>query len=126
MSNLGKQLAPDNAVASKFIGHDHARDILKSLQQPSKEALGGFCIPPWLDEDVEHDTVLIHRAPKVVLHALDPDEHLIKVPLVIGPWTAAARAVGQKSGRTFRTGAVLADLYPPNRTGNVSKIIDTG
>src|SRR6202035_4122489 len=29
------------------------------------------------------------------LHALNPDEHLIKVPLVTGPWTTAAQAVGE-------------------------------
>jgi hypothetical protein len=38
---------------------------LKSLQQPSKEAFGSFRIPSWLNEDVEHHTVLIHRAPCV-------------------------------------------------------------
>jgi hypothetical protein len=95
MFDLGKQLAPGRAIASKFIGNDHARDILKSLQQSSKEAFGGFRIPPWLNEDVKHDTVLIHRSPKVVLHSLDPDEHLIKMPLVAGPRTAAAQTVGK-------------------------------
>jgi hypothetical protein len=65
MFNLGKQIAPGRAVASKFIGDDHARDILKSLQQSLEEAFGGVRIPPWLNEDVEHDTVLIHGAPCV-------------------------------------------------------------
>jgi hypothetical protein len=95
MFDLGKQLAPGHAVAAKFIGNDHARDILKSLQQPSKEAFHSFCIPPWLNEDVEHDTVLIHRAPKIVLHSLDPDEHFIKMPLVAGTRTAAAQTAGK-------------------------------
>ena len=43
--NLRKQLAPRHAMASQFIGHDHARRILKTLQQPSKEAFGGVGIP---------------------------------------------------------------------------------
>jgi hypothetical protein len=53
MFNLGKQLTLCHAVTSQFVGHDHARHILKVFQQPSKEAFGGFTIPPWLNEDVE-------------------------------------------------------------------------
>jgi hypothetical protein len=89
MFNLGKQLALGHAVASQLIGHDHARDILKALQQPSKEALRGFGVSPWLNQDVEHNAVLIHGTPKIVLHTLDPDEHLVHVPLVSWSWPAA-------------------------------------
>jgi hypothetical protein len=60
---------------------------LKAFEQPSEETLRGLGIPPGLNQDVEHDTVLVHRAPKIMLYALDPDEHLIKVPLVTGPRT---------------------------------------
>ena len=98
MLNFWKQLTLSDAVALQFIRHDHARGILKALQQPSKEALRGFGVPPRLNEDVEHDPVLIHGAPKIVLHALDPDEHLIKVPLVTGSRTTAAQAVGEGLG----------------------------
>jgi len=92
MFNFGKQLALGHAVASQLVSHDHARDILKALQQPSKEALRGFGVPPRLNQDVEHNAVLIHGTPKIVLHALDPDEHLVHVPLVSRPWSAASRA----------------------------------
>jgi hypothetical protein len=68
MFNLAKELPVCHAVASQLIGHDHARDVLKAFQQPSKEAFGCFSIPPWLNEDVEHDGILIHRAPKIMLH----------------------------------------------------------
>jgi hypothetical protein len=34
-----------------------------------------------LNEDVEYDTVLIHGTPKIILRALDPDEHLVKCHL---------------------------------------------
>jgi len=64
---------------------------LKAFQQPSKETFGCVGIPPRPNEDIEHDAVLIHGAPKVVLHALNPDEYLIEVPLVTGPRTAAAQ-----------------------------------
>ena len=40
-----------------------------------------------------NDAVLIHGTPQIVLHALDPDEHLIHVPLVPGSWSAKPQAV---------------------------------
>ena len=92
MFNLEKELALYHAVAAQLISDDYTRHILKALQQPSKKSFGGFGIPPWLNEYVEYNAVLIHRTPKVMLHALDPDEHLIKVPLVTGPRTAAAQS----------------------------------
>jgi hypothetical protein len=95
MLNLGKQLAMSHTVASQFIGHDHARHILKAFKQSSEESFGGPGITPGLNEDVEHDTVLIHCTPQIVVHALNPDEHLIEVPLVTGPRTAAAQSAGK-------------------------------
>ncbi len=95
MFNPGKQSALRHAVAPQLIGHDHARDILQAFQQPSEEALCRLGISPGLHEDVEHDTVLVHRAPKIMLDALDPNEHLIKVPFVTGPRTTATQAAGK-------------------------------
>ncbi len=92
MLNRRKQLAPRHAVALKFIGHDHARHVIQALQQPSEKPFGRLAISPWLNEDVEHDAVLIDGTPQIMLHALDPDEHLIDVPLVPGSWSAAADA----------------------------------
>jgi hypothetical protein len=92
MFNLWQQLTLGNAVASQLIGHDHSWHILKAFQQPPKETFGCFGIPPRLNEDVEHDAVLIHGTPKIVLHALDPDKHLVHVPLVSRPWSAASQA----------------------------------
>jgi hypothetical protein len=80
MLNPGQESAVRHAVASLFIGHDHTGHISKTLQQPSKETFGCFGIPSWLNENVEHDTILVHGTPKTVLHALDSQEDLIKVP----------------------------------------------
>jgi hypothetical protein len=68
---------------------------LKTGQQPSEESLRGFGIPAWLNEDVEHDAILILRAPKIMLHALDPDEHLVEVPFVPRPRTATSQTAGK-------------------------------
>ena len=64
MFDLGEQFALSHTVASQLIGHDHAWHILRAFQQPSKEMFGYFGIPPRLNEDVEHDAVLIHGTPK--------------------------------------------------------------
>ena len=85
MFSLWKQLALSYTVASQLIGHDHARHILKAFQQPSEETLCCFGIPPWLNEDVEHNAVLIHGAPQIVLHSLDLDEDFVEVPFVSRP-----------------------------------------
>jgi len=103
MFDLRKDLALRHAVASQLIGHDHPRHILQALQQSAKEALGGFGIPPLLNENVEYDTILIHGAPEVVLHPLDTNEHLVHVPLVPRSWPAAAQTVGE----------ALAELLAP-------------
>src|SRR4249920_3768723 len=107
MFYLGKQLALGDAVTSQLISHDHAWRVLKTFQQAAKEALRGFGVPPWLNQDVEHNAVLIHGTPKIVLHALDPDEHLVHVPLVSRPWSAASQAARE----------CLAELLAPLTNG---------
>jgi hypothetical protein len=65
------------------------------FQQTAKEALGGSCVPPILHQDVEHDTVLVHRTPEIVECAVGPDEHLIQVPDVTWSWPASAEPLGE-------------------------------
>ena len=90
MFNLRKQLAPRHTVALKFIGHDHAWHVIKAIQQPSEKPFGRLTIPPWLNEDVEHDAVLIRGAPNLVLHSLDPDEYFVELPFLF--WSGPAVA----------------------------------
>jgi hypothetical protein len=42
--DAGKQLTPSDAIASQFIGHDHPRDVLQTLQKPLEKALCGVGI----------------------------------------------------------------------------------
>ena len=95
MLDAGKQLTLSDTVASQFVGHDHPRHILKTLQQSLEEPFRGGPITSSLNQDVEHNPMLIDCAPEVALHALDPDEHLIEVPLVSWPRPAAAQAIGE-------------------------------
>lgn len=68
---------------------------------------GGVGIPPWLNEDVEYDAVLIHGAPNILLHAPDANELFIEVPFVSGPlakiwpnWSRRRRTVSWKTTTT--------------------------
>ena len=94
--DAGKQTALCDAVASQLVGHDHPRHRLQSLQRSSEETLGSVGITPLLNQNVEHDAVLIHRAPEIVLHAPDSDDDLTEVPLVPGPWPGVAQAAGKR------------------------------
>ncbi len=60
--DAGKQLTPSDAIAAQLVGHDHPRDVLQALQKPSEEALRGVGVAPGLNEDVEHNAILMGRA----------------------------------------------------------------
>jgi hypothetical protein len=68
---------------------------LQTLQQSFEEPLCSVRIAPGLNQDVEHNAILIDGALEIVLHALDPNEHLVQVPLISWSWPAAAHAVGE-------------------------------
>jgi hypothetical protein len=76
--------------------------MVQTVQKLSEEAPGGVSIAPGLNEDVEHDTVLIDGAPKVMPHPLDVDEDLVEIPLVSWPWPAA-QAAGNTRGEFLAT-----------------------
>ena len=67
--DAGKQLTLSDVIAPQLVGHDHPRYILQTLQKPVEEALRGVGIAPGLNEDVEHDAILIDGTPEIVLHA---------------------------------------------------------
>ena len=92
MLDIRKQAALSDTVAPQLVSHDHPWHVLQACKQPSEEALGGIGVSPFLNKDIEHNAVLIDGTPQIMLHSLDPDEHLIDVPLVPGSWSAAAKA----------------------------------
>ena len=95
MLDAGKQVALRHTIAFQLVGHDDPRYILQTLQKPLEEALRGVRIAPGLNQNVERDTILIDGAPEIVLHAADPDEDFVHVPLVPWPWPTASQAVGK-------------------------------
>jgi hypothetical protein len=60
-----------------------------------EKAFGRFTVTSRLNQDVEHDAVLIDGSRQTTLYALDLDGHLIKLPLVARPRTSATHAVGK-------------------------------
>src|SRR5262249_33105004 len=93
MLDTRKQTTMSDAVAPQLVGHDLPRHVSRGLQQPFEVTLGGIGISPVLNKDIEHNAILVDGTPEGVLDTLDPDEHLVEVPLVTWPWSAAADAV---------------------------------
>jgi len=54
-----------DVVAAQAVGDDASRLVTQLLQQPFEEALGCWGISPVLDQDVEHDAVLVDGTLKV-------------------------------------------------------------
>ena len=63
MLDLRKQVALGYAVTSQLVGHDHSRQVVQTFQQALEETLGGLGIAAFLNQDVEHNAILIHGAP---------------------------------------------------------------
>jgi hypothetical protein len=57
--------------------------------------LGGVLFTPALDQDVQHEPVLVDRVPKPVLHPSDLHRDLVQVPFIAGPGQPAADLVGE-------------------------------
>src|SRR3954454_22975032 len=83
------------AVARQLVrDHDTRRPRLP-LQQLAKQTLGGPLVAPALDQDVEHDPILVDSPPEPVLRSPDHQAHFVQVPLVARAWQLAADLVGE-------------------------------
>ena len=87
-------------VAAQFVC-DGDPGVAKLSDQPCHEALGGLGIAAALDKDVEHVAIGIHCAPQPMLHAVDRDHNLIKMPLVVRPRPVTSDAGGKMRTETI-------------------------
>ena len=78
----GHDLAVSGAVAFQLVGDQPPGRASLPLQQLAEESFGGFPITARLDEDIEHITILIYRAPGVLAFALYLYKDLVQVPRV--------------------------------------------
>jgi hypothetical protein len=83
-------------IAGELVGDHHPRRSPLPLQELARQPLGGFRITPALNQNVEHDAVLIDGAPQPVRRPGDLDDDLIEVPLVAGPRQAPLRRLSGK------------------------------
>jgi hypothetical protein len=95
MPDIGQEITVHHAVAPQTVGDDLARLVLHAGQKPLEKPPGGHGVPAVLDENVEHDAVLVQRAPKVVQDAIDPQVHLIEVSGVARLRPASAQLPGE-------------------------------
>ena len=90
-------------IAGQLVRDHHARSDALLLEQLAQQALGRLCIAAALNQDVEHDAVLVDRASEPMLPACDADHDLIEVPLVSWRRKTSADLVGE----------ALAELHRP-------------
>jgi hypothetical protein len=80
MPDIGHDCPVSDAVAAQAVGDEASWFVLQTMQQVFEETLGSGAIPSALNQNVQNHAVLIHRAPQIVQHSPDADEHLIEVP----------------------------------------------
>src|SRR3954454_9845725 len=71
MLDRGHHLVFRGAVARQLVRDHDTRGPHLPLQQLAEQALGGLFAPPALDQDVEHDPILVDSPPEPVLLAPD-------------------------------------------------------
>jgi hypothetical protein len=92
--DAGHDLLLSCSVAGQLVRDHDTRWAALPLQQLPEQALGGLLVAPALHADVEHDAVLIHRAPEPVLHARELHRDLIEGPRVASTGQPAAELIG--------------------------------
>jgi hypothetical protein len=83
-------------VTGQFVRDDDARPVPLPGDQATQQGLGGLLVAPGLDQDVQHDPILIHGPPEPVLAPIDPQLHLVEVPLVPRARAASVHPVGER------------------------------
>src|SRR3954468_9960002 len=76
MLDRGHHLTLRSAVARELVRDHHPRGPHLPLQKLAKQTLGGPLVPPLLDENVEHDRILVDSPPEPVLRSPDHQAHL--------------------------------------------------
>src|SRR4051812_28568262 len=76
MLDRGHHVCLCRGVAGKLIRDHDTRGPALLFQQLAQQALGGLFVPPALDQDVEHDPILVDRPPEPMLLAPDHQAHL--------------------------------------------------
>src|SRR3954466_5471526 len=84
------------AVARQLVRDHDTRGPALLFQQLAKQALGGPLVAPALDQNVEHDPILVDSPPEPVLRSPDHQAHFVQVPLVARAWQLAADLLAKR------------------------------
>src|SRR3954454_7497679 len=104
------------AVAGQLVRDHDTRGPALLIQQLAEQALGGPLVAPALDQDVEHDPILVDGPPEPVLRSPDHQAHFVEVPLVARAWQPTPDLVGER----------LAELACPLAHGLVAHLDAAG
>ena len=84
--------SPGHTVTAELVSNNDSRFTPGCPQQPAEEANGGKPIPPGLDQNIEHNTVLIDSSPQIMRDTIDLEEDFIQMPFIAGPGTPSPQA----------------------------------
>src|SRR3954471_6296654 len=98
----GHHLSLGGAVAGQLVRDHHTRGPALLFQQLAEQSLGGLLVAPALDENVEHEAILVHCAPEPVLLSPDHQAHFVQVPLVSSTGEPAPDLVGERLAKLAR------------------------
>src|SRR4051794_27897134 len=76
MLDRGHHLVFRGTVARQLVRDHDTRGPALLFQQLAEQALGGLFVPPFLDENVEHNPILVNSPPEPILRSADHQAHL--------------------------------------------------
>jgi hypothetical protein len=108
-------------VAGELVGdhHPRLRPVL-TVEHTMQETFGGYLIASVLDQDVQHDAVLVNGSPQPVASAAYLERHLVQMPLVAGSRSAPTQP---PRIRGAELGAPLADGLVANADATLGEQI---
>src|SRR5205807_105638 len=82
-------------VACQLVRDHNPRLVAVALDELAQEALGGMLITSRLDQDVQHDAVLVDRPPQPVATTTDTNGYFVEMPFVAGSSTTTTKLMGE-------------------------------
>jgi hypothetical protein len=94
MERVGHHVAVGRAIAFELIGHETPRRLALLLEESSKEASCGLCVPPSLHEDIEDLTILIYGSIQIAKLSADANKDFVDEPLIAARTGSFAQPIG--------------------------------
>ena len=105
MLSCRHRLPVSHLVAAESVGDRYSRPITLVFQNFREERSRSLTVPRGLDQDVEHVSMSVDRAPQIFSGSTDVDEQFVEVPLVASRWLMSAQPAGVFGPETGVPGA---------------------